>query len=160
MTTDRLRPPVADDYPRLAYTEQVFAEAMRMRPPAWVIGRLAKADYEVCGYAIPADSLILMSQFVMHHDARFFPDPERFDPERFTPEAKSARPAYTYFPFGGGARTCIGESFAWMEGVLVLATLAARWRPRLVANQKIEMRPLITLRPKHGIHVVLEARDK
>lgn len=155
-----LRLPVADDYPRLTFTEQVFAEAMRLRPPAWVIGRLARSNYEVCGYHIPAGGLIFMSQFVMHHDRRFYPDPETFDPERFTPEAKSARPAYSYFPFGGGARRCIGESFAWMEGVLVLATLAARWRPRLIANQKIEMRPLITLRPKHGIQVVLEARGK
>lgn len=155
-----LRLPAFEDYARLAYTEQVFAEAMRLRPPAWVIGRLAKADYEIRGYHIPANSLILMSQFVMHGDARYYPEPEKFDPERWTPEAKRSRPTYSYFPFGGGARRCIGEGFAWTEGVLILATLAARWRPRLAPGQRVEMQPLITLRPKHGIRVVLETRGR
>ncbi len=153
-----MRPPAAEDFARLVYTERVLAEAMRLRPPAWTVGRLAKADYEACGYRIPAGSLILLSQFVTHTDARFYPEPERFDPERWTPEARQARPAYAYFPFGGGARRCIGEGFAWMEGVLVLATLAARWRVHLVPDQRIEMQPLITLRPKHGIRATLEAR--
>ena len=155
-----LRLPMADDYARLPYTEQVFAESMRVRPPAWTIGRLAKRDYETLGYTLPVGSLILMSQFVMHHDARYYPEPERFDPERWTPEAKQSRHPYTYFPFGGGARRCIGEGFAWMEGVLVLATLASRWRMRLVPDQRIEMRPLITLRPKYGVRAVLEARSE
>lgn len=153
------RTPTIDDYTRLPYTERVFTEAMRLRPPAWVIGRLAKADYETCGYRIPAGSLILMSQFVMHHDERYYAEPERFDPEQWTPERRAERPAYSYFPFGGGARRCIGESFAWMEGVLVLATLASRWRLRLVPDQRVEMQPLITLRPKHGIHTILEKRN-
>jgi cytochrome P450 len=153
------RTPTVDDYARLAYTERVFTEAMRLRPPAWAIGRLVKEDYEACDYRIPAGSLILMSQFVMHHDERYYPEPERFDPERWTPEAKATRPPYSYFPFGGGARRCIGESFAWMEGVLVLATLASRWRMRLVPGQRIEMQPLITLRPKHGVRVILEKRN-
>ncbi|MCV4732647.1 cytochrome P450, partial [Escherichia coli] len=80
------------------------------------------------GYLVPAGSLVLVSQYVMHRDARYFPEPERFDPERWRPENKQARPQYAYFPFGGGPRRCIGEAFAWLEGIIVLATMARRWR--------------------------------
>ncbi|MDQ3688161.1 MAG: cytochrome P450 [Acidobacteriota bacterium] len=155
------RPPQFEDLARLRYTEMVLAEAMRMYPPAWTVGRLAIKDFEVGGYVLPAGSLVLLSQYVMHHDARFFPDPFRFDPERFTPEAKDARPQFAYFPFGGGLRRCIGEGFAWMEGVLLLAMLARRWRMRLVPGHTVEMRPRITLRPgRGGVPVVLERRQK
>jgi cytochrome P450 len=99
-----------------------------------------------------------MSPYVTHHDARFFPDPFRFDPERWTPEARESRPKFSYFPFGGGPRVCIGESFAWMEGALVLATIAQRFRMRLAPGHPVEMRPLVTLRPKHGMRMILEAR--
>ena len=154
------RPPQFEDLARLRYTEMVLAEAMRMYPPAWTVGRLAIREFEVGGYVLPAGSLVLLSQYVMHHDARFFPDPARFDPERFTPEAKDARPQFAYFPFGGGPRRCIGEGFAWMEGVLLLATLARRWRMRLVPGHTVEMRPRITLRPgRGGVPVTLESRQ-
>jgi cytochrome P450 len=154
------RLPRFEDLPRLRYTEMVFAEAMRMYPPGWAVGRLAIKDFEVGGYVLPAGSLVLLSQYVTHHDARFFPDPARFDPERFTPEAKDARPQFAYFPFGGGPRRCIGEGFALMEGVLLLATLARRWRIRLVPGHAVEMRPRITLRPgKAGVPVTLERRQ-
>jgi cytochrome P450 len=154
------RLPRFEDLPRLRYTEMVFAEAMRMYPPGWAVGRLAIKDFEVGGYVLPAGSLVLLSQYVTHHDARFFPDPARFDPERFTPEAKDARPQFAYFPFGGGPRRCIGEGFALMEGVLLLATLARRWRMRLVPGHAVEMRPRITLRPgKAGVPVTLERRQ-
>jgi cytochrome P450 len=97
----------------------------------------------------------------MHRDPRFFPDPERFDPERWTPEAKAARPQFSYFPFGGGPRRCIGESFAWMEAVLILATLARRWRLRLIPGRAVEAQARITLRPgKGGVPVQAEERDK
>jgi cytochrome P450 len=152
------RLPTADDVPRLRYTEMVFAEAMRLYPPAWVMGRRALEDYEVESYLIPAGSILLFSQYLMHHDERFFPDPFRFDPERFTPEAQGLRPKFTYFPFGGGPRVCIGESFAWMEGVLVMATLAQAWRMRLAPDHPVEPQPLITLRPKNGVWVKLEPR--
>jgi cytochrome P450 len=152
------RLPSAEDYPRLRYTEMVLAESMRMYPPAWTIGRRALKDYAIGGYLIPARSILLMSQYVMHHNPEYFPDPFRFDPERWTPEAKELRPKFSYFPFGGGPRLCIGEHFAWMEGALVLATMAQRFRPRLVPGHPVEMQPLVTLRPKHGMKMILERR--
>jgi cytochrome P450 len=156
------RLPTVEDYPRLRYTEMVFAEAMRLYPPAWIIGRRALTEYSINGYHVPARSILLMSQFITHHDARWFPDPYKFDPERWTPQAKEARPKFSYYPFGGGNRVCIGEQFAWMEGVLVLAALARHWRMRLVAGYQAELQPIVTLRPKQGpkgaMPMVLERR--
>ncbi|NOT61718.1 MAG: cytochrome P450 [Acidobacteria bacterium] len=147
------------DYPRLRYTEMVLAEAMRLYPPAWIIGRRALNDYQVGGYQIPAGTILIMSQFVTHHDARWFPDPYAFQPERWTPEAKEARPKFSYFPFGGGNRVCIGEQFAWMEGVLVLAALGQRWRMRLLSEQPVKMKASVTLRPAGGLPMRLERRS-
>jgi cytochrome P450 len=152
------RVPAAEDFPRLRYTEMVLAESMRLYPPAWIIGRRALSDYRIDEYPIPAGSILLMSQYVVHHRAKYFPDPFRFDPERWTPEAKDSRPKFSYFPFGGGPRLCIGEHFAWMEGVLVLAAIAQRWRMRLVPGHRVEMQPLVTLRPKYGMKMILEPR--
>lgn len=154
------RMPTVEDLPGLRYTEMVLAESMRLYPPAWVVGRLAIKDYAVGNYVAEEGTLILISQYVMHRDPRFFPDPLRFDPERFAPEAKEARPAYAYFPFGGGARRCIGEGFAWMEGTLLIAAIARRWRMRLIPNHGVVAHPRITLRPKHGIMMRLEERPK
>lgn len=151
-------PATAEDFPRLRYTEMVFAESMRLYPPAWIIGRRALGDYQINGYSIPASSILVMSQFVTHHDPRFFPNPFRFDPERWTPEARESRPKFSYFPFGGGPRLCIGESFAWMEGALVLATIAQRFKMRLAPGHQVELRPMVTLRPKHGMRMILESR--
>ncbi len=109
---------------------------------------------------LPAGSLVLLSQWVMHRDARFFREPERFEPERWTVEARESRPAYSYFPFGGGARRCVGEAFAWMENVLLVAAIASRWRMRLVPQHSVETYPRITLRPKNGIRVTLERRKQ
>ncbi|MFL6254694.1 MAG: cytochrome P450, partial [Pyrinomonadaceae bacterium] len=153
------RPPSAEDLPRLRYTEMVFAESMRLYPPAWILGRRALEDYEVGGYVIPRNALVILSPYVMHRDPRFYPDPERFDPERWTPEAKAARPQFSYFPFGGGPRRCIGEGFAWMEGVLVVATLAQKWRLRLAPAQRVEPQPVVTLRPRHGVRMTPERRE-
>jgi cytochrome P450 len=152
------RLPTPEDYPRLRYTEMVLAEAMRLYPPAWIIGRRALEEYEINGCHVPARSILLMSQYVTHHDARWFPDPYKFDPERWTPEAKEARPKFSYYPFGGGNRLCIGEQFAWMEGALVLATLGRQWRLRLLPGHPVALQPLVTLRPKHGMRMVLEQR--
>ena len=91
----------------------------------------------------------------MHRDARWFPDPTRFDPNRWTPERQAERPKFSYFPFGGGPRVCIGEQFAWMEGVLLLATIAQRWKLRLVPGHPIAIQPIITLRPKYGMKMVV-----
>src|SRR5215218_9609712 len=153
------RPPTADDFPRLRYAEMVVAESMRLYPPAWAVGRLALEDHEVGGYLIPRGSLVLVSQYVMQRDPRFFPDPERFDPERFTPEAKASRPQFSYFPFGGGPRRCVGEGFAWMEAVLITAALAQHWRLRLAPGRPVEPHPGITLRPRHGVRMTPERRE-
>lgn len=150
--------PTPEDMPRLVYTRQVLAESLRLYPPAWTLGRLALNDYHVGGYTIPAGSIVLMSQWVVQRDARFFPDPLRFDPARWTPEAQAARPKFSYFPFGGGTRLCIGEQFAWTEGVLLLATLVQQWQLRLVPGHPVDTRPLVTLRPRHGMRMVAERR--
>jgi cytochrome P450 len=99
-----------------------------------------------------------MSPFVVHRDPRWFPEPEQFDPERWRPETSEMRPKFSYFPFGGGARVCIGERFAWMEGVLLLATIAQRWRLRLVPGHRVETKALITLRTKYGMQMTAEPR--
>jgi cytochrome P450 len=152
------RLPAADDLGALPYTRMVLAESMRLYPPAWILGRRAVAPFEAGGYEIPTRSIVLMSQFVTHRDARWFPDPEQFDPERFTPDRQAQRPKFAYFPFGGGPRVCIGEQFAWMEGVLVLATIAQRWRLSLVPGHPVALQPIITLRPKFGMRMTVTPR--
>jgi cytochrome P450 len=153
------RLPGLDDVPRLRFAEQVFAESMRLFPPAWGVGRKVVSDYTVGEWTLPAGVLVSMSPWVTHHDARFFPDPFRFDADRWTPEARAARPRFSYFPFGGGARQCIGEQFAWMEGVLLMATLAQRFRFRLAPGAVVEPEPLITLRPRHGLPMIAFERS-
>ncbi len=155
----RDRQPSFDDVPRLRYVEMVLAESMRLYPPAWAMGRYARDDFRLGEFFLPAKTTVLISQFVTHRDPRFFPDPLCFDPERFTPEAKAKRTKFTYFPFGAGARQCIGESFAWMEGVLLLATLGQKWKLNLVPGHRVEPEPLITLRPKYGMRMLVEERD-
>lgn len=147
-----------EDLPRLKYTEMVLAESMRLYPPAWAIGRKSIAEFELGGYIIPKGSILILAPYVTHRDARYFPEPERFDPTRFTPEARESRPKFSYFPFGGGARVCIGERFAWMEGALALAAIAQKWRLRLVPGHKVAPLPLITLRTRHGMKMHLERR--
>jgi cytochrome P450 len=151
------RPPSPADYPRLPFTEMVFAESMRLYPPAWLVGRLAIEDVSLGGFTIPKGAVAIVSQMVTHRDERFWPEPLRFDPLRFTADAKASRPKFAYFPFGGGPRVCIGEGFAWMEGVLLLATLAQRFRVELV-DHDVVMQPVITLRAKGGIRMRLRAR--
>ena len=148
------RLPTLEDMPRLPYTEMVIAESMRLYPPAWAMGRQAIADVQIGPYKLPKDSYIFFSQYIVQRDPKFFPDPIAFRPERFTAEAKAQRPKFAYFPFGGGGRQCIGESFAWMEAILVLATLAQRWRLDVIPDQSIALQPKITLRPKYGIQAV------
>ncbi|PYP82936.1 MAG: cytochrome P450 [Blastocatellia bacterium AA13] len=152
------RLPSAEDVQRLPYTEMVLSESMRLYPPAWALGRRAIDEYELGGYKVPPRSIIFMSPYVMHHHERYYPDPFKFDPMRWTAEAREARPRFSYFPFGGGPRVCIGESFAWMEGILVLATIARDWRMRIASGHKVEPQPIVTLRPKYGMRMVLEKR--
>ena len=153
---DRL--PRPDDLPSLAYTRMVLAESMRLYPPAWAVGRRAINDFEANGYTIPARSMVLVSQFITQRDPRFFPEPERFDPERWRPAEVAARPKFSYFPFGGGTRICIGEQFAWMEGILVLATIGRHWRAKYIGTARPEVSAQITLRPKNGLEMQLIRR--
>lgn len=153
------RLPAFEDVAQLKYTEMVLAESMRLYPPAWALGRLAVKEFEIAGYVVPRKSLVLMSQYVMHRDPRYFPAPLRFDPDRWTAEARDSRPQFSYFPFGGGPRRCIGEGFAWMEGILLIATLAGQWQMRLVPNHPVALKPVITLRPKHGMRMTVTRRQ-
>jgi cytochrome P450 len=154
------RTPTPEDYPKLKFTEAVLAESMRLFPPAWAIGRLAIEEHEVNNYKIPKNSLILLSPAIAHRDERFWEDAETFKPERFMHEnaVKEASNKFIYFPFGGGVRRCIGEQFAWMEGVLLLATLGKKWKLKLNPEQKIVMQPMITLRSKYGMKMQIEKR--
>ena len=154
------RPPTVEDLEHLQYTEMVFTEALRLYPPIWLMPRWTLNDYEIGGYVVPAHSFVVISQYVMHHDPRYFPDPFSFDPQRWTPEAKAERPQFAYFPFGAGPRGCIGERFAWMEGILLIATLAQQWQMRLLAEHVVELEPQFstTLRPKHGMRMTLQRR--
>jgi cytochrome P450 len=152
------RLPTVADLDQLTYTRMVFSESMRLYPPVWIMGRRVRRDTPVGDYVMPFDCSVHVSQFLIHRDARFFPEPERFDPERWTPEGIASRPRYSYFPFGGGALQCIGEGFAWTEGLLVIATLASRWRMRLVAGHRIELEPRITLRSRYGMRMTMERR--
>lgn len=153
------RSPKMTDLPHLVYTDMVIKEAMRLYPPAFVITREVAEDIELHGYPIKKGSILLMSQYVIHRDARFFPEPEQFMPERFAPGYDDHLPKYAYFPFGGGPRVCIGNQFAQMEAVLVLATMMQSFHLSLIPGQVIEPDPLITLRPKHGIRMALTIRE-
>ncbi|MCE7987990.1 MAG: cytochrome P450 [Caldilinea sp. CFX5] len=152
------RLPTANDLETLCYTRMVFNEALRLYPPAWIIGRQALADHDIGGYTIPVGASIMLSPWVMHHDARYYPDPYRFDPERWTPAAQAARPKYSFFGFGAGSRVCIGEHFAWMEGTLILATLAQQWQVQPVMSEPLALRAAITLRPRDGAPLRVKRR--
>ncbi|OFW22529.1 MAG: cytochrome P450 [Acidobacteria bacterium RIFCSPLOWO2_02_FULL_65_29] len=154
------RLPTVADIPALPFVEKVVTESMRLYPPAWIIGRRALEDYEVGEYLIPARSIVVMSPYLVHRDARYFPDPERFWPDRWTAEFKARLQPFAYFPFGGGARRCIGESFAWMELVLVVSTIAQRWRLRLVPGRSVVPQPVVTLRVKGGLRMNTQLRIK
>lgn len=152
------RSPGPRDLPNLPYAERVIKEAMRLYPPIWAMVRKPVKDCEIGGYRVPAGAAVLMSQWVMHRDARFYPEPERFDPDRWTEERAKGLPKFAYFPFGGGPRICIGAAFAMMEAVLILATVAQRYQVRVAEGYVAEPMPSITLRPKGGIPAVLVRR--
>jgi len=153
------RLPTVADVDRLPYTTRVITESMRLYPPAWLIGRRAINEYTIGPYYVPPRSIIVMSQWIVHRDSRHYADPERFDPDRWTPQFKAALPRFAYFPFGGGPRQCIGESFAWMELVLLMATLAQRWRFQLVPGHPVVPQAAVTLRSKYGMKMIANARQ-
>lgn len=152
------RLPTVDDVEQLKVTRMVLAETMRLYPPAWVIARQSLSEYTVDGYTFPKDTMFMLCQWVMHRDPRYYPQPHKFNLNRWTPEAQAARPKFAYFPFGGGPRLCIGEGFAWMEGILLLATLAQQWRFRLLPGTQVAFQSGVTLRPAGGLMMVAEQR--
>jgi cytochrome P450 len=156
----RGRVPTAEDLPQLVFADAVLREAMRLYPPVWVIGRRALAPFQLGGYELPADTNVLISQLILHRDSRYFPEPERFDPDRWSvndPRAASL-PRFAYFPFGGGPRVCVGAGFGMMEGVLLLATIAQKYKIQISPGQKVAMQQSVTLRPRNGIPVTLKRR--
>jgi cytochrome P450 len=152
------RPPVLSDLAELRYARMVLEESMRLYPPVWAVSRQSLAEDEVCGFRLPARTVVTLSPYVTHRNPVFWDDPERFEPERFSTERSAERPEYAYFPFGGGPRGCVGNQFAMMEAQLVLATVAQRFRLRAVPGHVVEPDPILTLRPRSGIRVTLERR--
>lgn len=153
------RTPTFDDLPHLSYTTMVFEESMRLYPPAWGQPRQAIADDRIGGYHIPAGAIINLCQWLTHRHPDFWENPEQFDPERFTQERAAKRPRFAYFPFGGGARQCIGNNFAMMEAQLILATLAQHFSLVLVPRHPVEPDPTFTLRPRYGMLMTLHVRS-
>ena len=155
------RTPDAADYPNLRMAYMIFAEAMRLYPTVWVLGRSSGPEpYDFHGFTIQPGAMLLAPQIVVHRDPRFWEEPERFNPLRFSEENKSTRPKFAYFPFGGGSRQCIGEGLAWMEGTLVLATILRDWRLKPAPGEPamLPMNPSVNLRPKRGVKLLLERR--
>lgn len=155
---DQYSKPSIANLPELKYVEKVFREAMRMYPPVWSMGRFVEEDYTLGRYTIPKGSSLLFSQYVMHHNSKYYDNPETFDPDRWTEKFKMHLPRFSYFPFGGGIRGCIGEPFAWQEGILLIATISRYWSMRLAQNERVKLQPGITLNPKNGIKMKLKAR--
>lgn len=153
------RLPTFSDLAQLSQTRRVLSEALRLYPPAYALTREATEDVQIGEYSIPKGATVDMSPYLIHRDARFWPDPERFNPDRFAPENKSQITKFSYIPFSFGIRGCIGEQFAWTEAILLLATLAQRWKLRLVDQKIPEVRPVITLRPEGSVGMRVEARN-
>jgi cytochrome P450 len=153
------RAPEIRDLERLPFLKAVVNEVLRLYPPAYLLARTSIAPCTIGGYDFPSGTTVLASQWVMHRDARYYDDPDAFWPERWLDGLADRLPAGAYFPFGNGPRRCIGQSFALMESELVTATVAQQFRFRLVPGHPVVPEPLVTLRPRHGIRMTLEARS-
>ena len=149
------RAPSLSDLPKLRYAEAVIKETMRLYPPGWIVGRESISDCEIGGEKFRTGTSFVMSQWLKHRDARFFPEPLEFRPERWLTETKL--PKFAYFPFGGGPRICIGNAFAMMEAVLVLTMVMQKFRVSAAADYEVRPFPSITLQPEGGIHLRVEA---
>ena len=152
------RAPNVSDLPRLKYTEMIAKEAMRLYPPAYAVGREAIEETEIGGFRVPKGTQLFAFQYVTHRDERYFDEPDAFKPERWAPEIAERLPKYAYFPFGGGPRQCIGNYFAMMEIVLLMATIGQRFRFRLDSEHKVEVLPVLSLRPRDGIKAYIQPR--
>jgi cytochrome P450 len=147
--------PTVADLPNLPYALMIVQEAMRLYPPVWATVRRAVADDVICGFRVPANAAISIFPYAVHHDPTVWANPEGFDPERFAPEQVKAHPPFAYIPFGSGPRQCIGMGFALLEAQLILATLAQRFAPELIAGHQIQPEPLVTLRPSDGLPMII-----
>src|SRR6266478_3377020 len=154
------RAPTLDDLSKLVYAGHVITESLRLYPAAWGLARLAVEDHEIAGYPVTKGMGVTMAQWVVHRDPRWYDAPEEFRPERWENDLLKRLPRFAYFPFGGGPRQCIGNTFALMEATLILATIAQTFRLRLVANHPVVPLASITLRPRHGVRVTFEARQE
>jgi cytochrome P450 len=149
------RPAGFADLGRLEYLTMCINEALRLYPTAWLMSRTPIKDDTIGGYQVRAGSVLLMSPFVTHRHPDVWPDPERFDPERFRPGRADDRTRYAFWPFGGGPRQCIGNQFSIFESLVVLSRVLQRFRMTVVPGQRIELEPMITIRPRYGIKVRL-----
>ena len=155
------RNPVPEDFMKLPYTQNIIRESLRIYPPVYVLAREVDEEIEIGGYQFKKGDTIMMSQYVMHHNPEYFPDPESFRPERFENNFIKTIPSYAYFPFGGGPRVCIGNHFAMMEAVLILATISRCFKVKLAENHRpVIPYPSITLRPRSGLRMILEERNR
>ncbi len=152
------RLPTLEDYPQLKFTLMVFTEAMRLYPPIYIIARQALERFSIGGYTVPADTIVLMSPYLIHRDARFHENPELFHPHTWAEGVGGQDSRYVYFPFSSGPRSCIGQHYAWLEGVLVLASIAQFWRLEHAPGHRVEIAQLLNLRPKYGMQMVLKSR--
>ncbi len=148
------------DIPHLSYSKQVLQEVMRLYPPAWIMDRVPLEDDKLGEFDLPKGTIVNLFIYGAHRNPKYWENPEHFDPNRFTKQAIKERPTFSYFPFGGGPRLCIGQQFAYMEMQLVLAELIRNFQIEWVDNQKIDILPLVTLRPKSEMWVRLKIRDK
>ena len=153
------RMPTMEDYPQLKYTRMVVGESMRLYPPIYIISRQAIDDFSVGDYIVPAGTIVLVSPYLIHRDARFHPEPEQFNPEAWNERSGGQQSRYEYFPFSVGPRSCIGQHYAWLEGVLVLASIAQSWRIKMVPDYKVEIAQLLNLRPKNGMMMQVNRRS-
>jgi len=152
------RPPEVADLARLPYLHAVVSEVLRLYPPAYLLARTAIAPFSIGGYDFGPGETVLMSQWVMHRDSRYYDEPDAFRPERWLDGLADRLPPGAYFPFGDGPRRCIGQGFAMLESALVIATLAQQFQFRLAPGRPVVPEPLVTLRPKHGISMTIRAR--
>ncbi len=153
------RVPTLEDVPNLKYTRMVIDEVLRVYPSVWTIARTPLTPDEIGGYPILPGVNVALTPYITHRHPSFWEDPEAFDPERFSPERSAGRHPYAYFPFGGGPRLCIGNSFALMEATLILAMIIQRYDLELAADQTIEPQPVVTLRPRYGIQMQVHPRQ-
>jgi cytochrome P450 len=152
------RLPTIEDFPLLKFTRMVFSESKRLYPPIYIIARQAIHGFSIGGYELPADTIVLVSPDLIHHDPRFHSKPEIFNPHNWDDRPGGQHPRYEYFPFSEGPRSCIGQHYAWLEGVMVLASIAQSWQFKLVPDHPVKIDQLLNLRPKHGMKMQVSQR--